>query len=111
MTSRSKRSNDRCPSHPGEFLTEVILPSVKLPKKQLAKLLRMSPHTFKSFLDGERPVTHALALRLAKMFGGSASAWLQMQFAYDQWQVENVLAAEMESELASIPCIAAQMSD
>lgn len=38
-----------------------------------------------------KPVTAEMAVRLAKMFGGSAESWIRMQAAYDAWHAERAV--------------------
>jgi addiction module HigA family antidote len=71
------------PMHPGEMLREDILPSLGKSKSEIASLLGVSRPTLYDVLNEERPVTPNLALRLARLIGGSAETWLRLQDAYD----------------------------
>lgn len=71
------------PVHPGEMLREDILPAVGRPKAEIARLLGISRQTLYDILNEKQPVTPAMALRLARMFGGSAESWVNMQRNYD----------------------------
>lgn len=71
------------PIHPGELLREDILPAVGRPKTEIARLLGISRQTLYDILNEKQPVTPAMALRLARMFGGSAEVWINMQSNYD----------------------------
>ena len=62
------------PVHPGEMLREDILPAVGRPKTEIARLLGISRQTLYDILGEKQPVTPAMALRLARMFGGSAES-------------------------------------
>ncbi len=39
-------------------------------------------------LRERKPVSAAVAVRLGKLFGDGAAAWLRMQAAYDTWHAE-----------------------
>ncbi len=71
------------PVHPGELLREDVLPAVGRPKTEIARLLGISRQTLYDILNEKQPVTPAMALRLARMFGGSAESWINMQRNYD----------------------------
>lgn len=87
------------PVHPGELLREDVLPAVGRPKTEIARLLGISRQTLYDILNEKQPVTPHMALRLARMFGGSAESWLAMQRNYDLKLAER----ELEDELGAIP--------
>ncbi len=87
------------PVHPGELLREDVLPAVGRPKSEIARLLGISRQTLYDILNEKKPVTPTTALRLARMFGGSAESWVNMQRNYDLKIAEIALA----EELAKIP--------
>ena len=57
--------------HPGAILREDVLPALGKPKAEIARLLKVSRQTLYDTLNDEKPVTPQMALRLAKMLGGS----------------------------------------
>lgn len=87
------------PTHPGEILREDILPAINKPKAEIARALRVSRQQLYDILNEKKPISSQMALRLGKLFGMSAEAWLRMQAAYDL----ATQAAGMEEELAMIP--------
>ena len=91
------------PIHPGEMLREDILPAVGRPKTEIARLLGISRQTLYGILNEKQPVTPAMALRLARMFGGSAESWTNMQRNYDL----KIAEAELGDALDKIPLLAA----
>jgi antitoxin HigA-1 len=91
------------PIHPGEFLREDILPAVGRPKTEIARLLGISRQTLYDILNEKQPVTPAMALRLAKMFGGSAESWVNLQRNYDLKMAER----ELGDALDAIPLLKA----
>lgn len=87
------------PIHPGEMLREDVLPAVGRSKVEIARLLGISRQTLYEILNEKQPVTPAMALRLARMFGGSAESWVRMQGAYDL----KIAELELAGVLAAIP--------
>ena len=81
------RDPHRCPSHPGELLLEVI-PATGRPKAEIARLLGISRQHLYDILDGKKPVSPTVAVRLGKLFGDGAAVWIRMQGAYDAWHAE-----------------------
>lgn len=91
------------PMHPGELLREEILPGLRKPKAEIARLLEVSRQSLYDILAERQDVTPAMALRLAKLFGNSAEMWVNMQRNYDLR-----IAAEKDAEiLARIPTLEA----
>jgi antitoxin HigA-1 len=91
------------PVHPGELLREDILPAVKRPKTEIARLLGISRQTLYDILNEKQPVTPVMALRLAKMFGGTAESWVRMQSNYDL----KIAERELGDALDAIPLLKA----
>lgn len=83
-----KRDPNRCPSHPGAFLREIVLPAVALPKTEIARILKLSRQSLYDILGERQPVTPETAVKLAAAFGGSSKSWLNMQTAHDLWHAE-----------------------
>jgi antitoxin HigA-1 len=88
MVEYPKRSVDRCPTHPGAMLREMVLPALGLPKTEIAKALGVSRQTLYDILSEKQPVTPAMAVRLSAAFDTTAVSWLAMQNAYDLWHAE-----------------------
>lgn len=83
-----KRNPNRCPSHPGAVLREIVLPAVAASKTDIAAALKMSRNQLYLILNEKQPVTPEAAVKLAAAFGGSAKLWLNMQAAHDLWHAE-----------------------
>ena len=90
----AKRDPKRCPTHPGELLSEVIAATGKS-KAEIAALLGISRQYFYDILKERKPVSPSVAVRLGKLFGDGAGVWVRMQGAHDTWHAERELAAEI----------------
>ena len=88
MVGPPKRSVERCPTHPGAFLREIVLPAIRASKVEIATALGISRQSLYDILAEKQPVTPAMAVRLGTVFGTSPASWLKMQVAYDLWHAE-----------------------
>jgi antitoxin HigA-1 len=95
-----KRPRERCPSHPGAVLDDII-PATGRTKTEIAELLGISRQQLYDILRERKPVSPPVAARLGKLFGDGAGIWLRMQAAYDAWHVER------EVDVSNIPTIRA----
>ncbi|MDO1581262.1 HigA family addiction module antitoxin [Rhizobium oryzicola] len=82
------RPLQRCPSHPGALLDDLISDLGKS-KVEIAELLGISRQHLYDILGERKPVSPNTAARLGKLFGDGAGVWLRMQAAYDAWQAEH----------------------
>lgn len=94
------RDPDRCPSHPGAVLEDILL-DISMPKTEIARTLGISRQHLYDILRQRKPVSPEVAVRIGKGFGGSAESWLRMQAAYDAWH------AEREIDTSAIPRLSA----
>jgi len=92
------RGAERCPSHPGALLNEII-PATGKTKVEIAELLGISRQQLYDIIRERKPVSPSVAARLGKMFGDGAAIWLRMQAAYDAWH------AEREIDTSNIPTL------
>lgn len=90
----------RAPMHPGAVLEDII-PDVGKTKTEIARLLGISRQYLYAVLEGNKPLSPAMAVRIAKAFGGSTASWLRMQAAYDAWH------AERDVDVSAIPTLTA----
>ena len=71
------------PPHPGlVVLQECIKPS-GLTITQAAEALGVTRNTLSELVNGKRGISPEMAVRLSKVFGGSAEGWLVQQAQYD----------------------------
>jgi antitoxin HigA-1 len=91
----ARRDPNRCPTHPGELLREVI-PATGKSKTEIAALLGISRQHLYDILKERKPVSPAVAVRLGKLFGDGADVWVRMQSAHDTWRAERELADEIK---------------
>ncbi len=96
----AKRSPDRCPSHPGAALND-ILPAMGKPKAEIARLLGISRTMLYDILTEKKPMTPPVAAKVGKLVGNGPAVWLRMQAAYDAWHVER------EVDVSGIPTLEA----
>lgn len=92
------RGAERCPSHPGALLDEII-PATGKTKVEIAELLGISRQQLYDIIRERKPVSPSVAARLGKMFGDGAAIWLRMQAGYDAWH------AERETDTSNIPTL------
>ncbi len=88
MADRPKRFPHRCPSHPGAYLREIVIPALPMSKTEFAKALGISRQGLYDLLAEKQPVTPLMAVRLGLVFNHSPASWLNMQTAYDLWHAE-----------------------
>ena len=73
----------RVTTHPGEVLAEELLKPLRPSVNALAIALRVPATRMGAIVKGERSVTAATALRLARSFGTSPEFWVNMQATHD----------------------------
>jgi addiction module HigA family antidote len=74
------------PPHPGEVLQDTVLHEMTI--TEIARRLGVSRVALSRVVNGHAAVSAELAIRLARLLGGSAESWLGMQVAYDLWHAE-----------------------
>jgi addiction module HigA family antidote len=99
----AKRNANRCPTHPGELLRVEVIPATGKTKTEIATLLGISRQHLYDILEERKPVSPAVAVRLGKLFGDGAGAWVRMQSAYDIWHAERELANAIKKIPFSLP--------
>ena len=75
------------PPHPGLSIRHDCLEPLGLSVTAAAAHLGVSRKHLSDVIDGNSGISPEMAVRLDKAFGGGASAWYQLQAAYDLAQV------------------------
>ena len=71
------------PVHPGEIIREDILRELGLSIAAAARQLGISRQMLHDILAEKRPLSAAMCLRIARLFGSSPDFWMRLQAAYD----------------------------
>jgi addiction module HigA family antidote len=83
------RDPNRCPTHPGKLLRDIVLPALEVSKSSIADHLGISRQTLYDLLAEKQPVTPQMAIRIGKLLGNSPAVWLNMQAAHDLWHARS----------------------
>jgi len=76
-----------------------VLDELTLSQYRLAKGIRVSAMRVNYVVNGKRPVTAELALRLGRYFGQSPRYWLNLQSRYDMDIAEDTLSDQVEKQV------------
>jgi len=71
-------------------LRELWLEPMGLTLTEAAVRLGVTRKTMSKIVNGHGAITPEMALRLEMVFGTSAQAWMNMQTAYDLWQLSSL---------------------
>jgi len=74
------------PAHPGEIVREECLKPLGLTVTAAAEALGVTRKALSDLLNGHTGVSPDMAIRLEKVFGGTADTWLRMQMQRDLWE-------------------------
>jgi addiction module HigA family antidote len=72
------------PIHPGEVILD-ILEDIDISQTQFAKILGVSRRTVNQIIQGRRPITVDMAIRIGKALGNGPNLWLNLQQNVDVW--------------------------
>ena len=75
------------PPHPGGVVLRQCIEPLELTNTQAATALGVTRTTLSELVNGRRGISPEMAVRLSKVFGGSAESWLTQQAHYDLAQV------------------------
>jgi len=78
------------PAHPGEVLMELWIEPMGITITDAAERLRVARKTVSKIVNGHGSITPEMALRIEIVFGSTAETWLNMQAAYDIWQMKDI---------------------
>jgi addiction module HigA family antidote len=85
------------PEHMGTKLQAVFLDDYELTPVQFASAIRVPLERVERVLSGLEPFDADLALRMAKLFGGSGDGWLSWQMDYDLWHAHERIVEELDA--------------
>jgi len=77
------------PPHPGGFVLRQCIEPLGLSITQAAAALGVTRTTLSELVNEKRGISPDMAVRLSRVFGGSAQTWLVQQAQYDLAQVLN----------------------
>jgi antitoxin HigA-1 len=92
------------PVHPGVYLKE-LLDELKLSQYRIARDLGIPAMRISHVVNGRRPITAELALRLGRYFGQSPRYWLNLQSRYDMDVAEDALSAQVTREVRPLQAV------
>jgi addiction module HigA family antidote len=75
------------PPHPGGFVLREYIEPLGLTITAAAAALGVTRTTLSELVNEKRGISPEMAVRLSKVFGGSAETWLTQQAHYDLAQV------------------------
>ena len=76
------------PPAPREIILEDYLKPLNIGANELANSLDLPIQKVSEMLNGDRPIDADMAYRLGLATKTTAESWLDMQQAYDLWQIE-----------------------
>ena len=71
------------PPHPGGFVLRQCIEPLGLSITAAAAALGVTRTTLSELVNGKHGISLEMAVRLSKVFGGSAQSWLVQQVQYD----------------------------
>lgn len=96
---------DRAPTHPGEMLLEEFIKPLGISQTDLAAQLEISYPRLNELIHGKRGVTPDTALRLERVFGMSATFWLNLQTLWDLFAAQHSADAKAIARLRRHPAL------
>ncbi len=92
------------PVHPGMYLKELI-GELKISQYRLAKEVGVPAMRINLLVNGKRPLTADLALRLGRYFSQNPRYWMNLQSRYDIDVAEDVLAKQVAREVRPLTAV------
>lgn len=86
------------PVHPGSYLKE-LLDELGVSQHKLAREIGVAPMRISHMVNGARPVTTEIALRLGRYFSQDPRYWLNLQNRYDMDIAEDELGKRVAREV------------
>ncbi|MEB3219762.1 MAG: HigA family addiction module antitoxin [Nostocales cyanobacterium 94392] len=72
------------PIHPGEVIAD-ILDDLDIDSTKFAEILGVSNQIVNEIINGQKPITVDIAIRLGKALGNGPRLWLNLQQKVDIW--------------------------
>ena len=82
-TKRKQLMTMKNPPHPGLVVLQECIEPLGLTITRAAEALGVTRNTLSELANGKRGISPEMAVRLSKVFGGSAATWLTQQAHYD----------------------------
>jgi addiction module HigA family antidote len=76
------------PPHPGRVVLQECIEPLGLTITEAAEALGVTRVTLSELVNGRRGISPEMAVRISKVFGGSAESWLVQQAQYELAQVK-----------------------
>jgi carboxymethylenebutenolidase len=73
------------PVHPGEYISEELLPNFELTVEQMAKRLDVSSEYLDDVIKGRASITPIVAIGLSRIDQSDPLLWMDLQTVYDVW--------------------------
>jgi antitoxin HigA-1 len=91
------------PPHPGGVVLRQCIEPLGLTITAAAAALGVTRTTLSELVNGKRGISPEMAVRLSKVFGGSAESWLTQQAHYDLAQLgaDRIKLERLELRLSS----------
>ena len=83
------------PVHPGVILGEII-EEVGISQSRLAHDIAVSAMRISYIINGSRPITGDIALRLGKYFGQSPQFWMNLQSNFDMQTAQDKIGKSLK---------------
>lgn len=84
---------NRPPTHPGKILLEEFLKPMGISQVELASRLHVPVQRINTIISGKRGITAETAWLLAKELKTSPEFWMNLQAAFDLFQIKMKMAA------------------
>lgn len=78
----------RPPTHPG-YVVKMELEELGMSVTEAAERLGVARPTPSQLVNANKSISPSMALKLGRFFGNGTELWLNMQTAYDRWEVEH----------------------
>lgn len=69
--------------HPGELLKTELMEATGLTVTEIASMLKVSRQAVSNIINEKADISPEMALRIARVFGGTPDIWLRLQAKYD----------------------------